>query len=61
MKKLISPKDEARALTEGTTGLFESFLDNFAKYAPSGGCFKLSNESPRFIVTLKIESKKGAK
>jgi len=50
--------DEAFILTETTATLFKSLLPDFVN-STSNGCFKISNESPRFVVTIKIERKKG--
>jgi len=52
--------DEAFILIETIATLSKSFLDDFVN-CTSRGCFKISNESPRFVATIKLERKKGAK
>jgi len=50
--------DEVWALTETTATLFKSLLPEFVN-STSRGCFRISNESLRFVVTIKLETKKG--
>ena len=52
--------DEAFILIETTATLFKSLLPDFVN-STSSGCFKVSNESPRFIATIKLETKKEVK
>jgi len=50
--------DEVLGLTETTATLFKTLLPEFVN-STSSGCFRISNESPRFAVTIKLETKKG--
>ena len=56
MKK-VSEKEEVYALVDGTTKLIQRFIGDFAKYIGKG-CIKISKESPKFVVTMKLERKK---
>lgn len=58
MKTQTLPEDEAIALIEATTSLFHSVTDTFLKHAKEG-CIKIREESARFVVTMKLERKKG--
>ena len=56
MKK-VSAKEEVYALVDDTTKLIQRFLGDFTKYMEKG-CIKISKESPKFVVTMKLERKK---
>ena len=52
--------DEACALTEAAAALL--FADDFASAEHTSKTYiQVSKESPRFIVTIKLERKKGVK
>ena len=52
--------DEARALTEATVALL--FADDFASAEHTSKTYiQMSKESPRYIVSIKLERKKGVK
>ena len=55
----ISGKEEACVLIEDTSNLTLRLVGDFVKY--SGGCFKMKKESPHYLVTVKLEKKKGVK
>ena len=59
MKK-VSAKEEVYALVDDTTKLIQRFLGDFTKYMEKG-CIKISKESPKFVVTMKLERKKEGK
>ena len=61
MKKNISRAIEACALTEATTALIQIFIDDFAEHSTSKGSVTVSEESVNFIVTMRLERKKGVK
>lgn len=61
MKKLKTEKEEIYALLDDVFHLINRFTGDFAKYCSNKGCIKLSKESIRFIVTIKLERKKEAK
>lgn len=54
-----SEKEEATALIVEVSGLTLRLVDDFVKY--SGGCYKVEKDSPHFVVTVKLEKKKGGK
>ena len=59
-KSNIPSQDEAHALIEATTSLFHSVSDKFLKHTEEG-CIKIRQESPKFVVTMKLERKKEVK
>ena len=51
-------KEEVCALVDDTTKLIQRFLGDFTKYCMEKGCIKISKESPKFVVTMKLERKR---
>lgn len=58
-KEKPSEKEEACTLIDDASKLTSRLVGDFVKY--SGGCFKMEKESPHFVVTVKLEKKKGVK
>ena len=62
MKKANIPEeDEAFALTEATTALIQRFLEDFVKQSTRKGHIEISKESPKFVITMRLERKKEAR
>ena len=60
MKK-VSEKEEAYLLIGAVTDMILRFLGDFTKYCVSNGAIEMEKESPKYIVTMKLERKKVAK
>ena len=59
MKNKLSEEDEAQILIINTTDLIKLFSDDFVKYHTKKGHIEIRKESPNFVITLRLERKKG--
>ena len=60
MKNMNASKedeDEAESLLEDTFVLTQGFSAAFGKYSTSKGHMEIRKESPKFVVTMKLERK----
>ena len=61
MKQKLSEKGEAYLLIGAVTDMMIRFLGDFTKYCVSKGAIEMEKESPKYIVTMRLERKKEAK
>ena len=61
MKKKLSEEDEAQILIINATDLIKQFSDDFVNYRAGTGHIEIRKESPKFVISIRLERKKEAK
>ena len=61
MKKKLSGKEEAFALIDDINYIINRLIGDFVKYHTGKGHLQICTESPKFVLTMRLERKKGVK
>ena len=59
MKKKLSEKEEATALIDDTYSVINRLTGDFVKYHTGSGYIEICKESEIFVLTMRLERKKG--
>lgn len=59
--KLFPEKEEACTLIDNIHSVIKRLIGDFVKYHTGKGHIEIRKESPNFVITLRLERKKGVK